>query len=390
MKLSIMLLLASASCFAQNCEISYETVAEKSGSVVSAINDLTNAGAEVRVRILDTFESPTLEGLERIQERNCPSWQALDGGRKNNLIVVMVAIKRHKTGIYFGSQWDGALRAEWPRIESQIMAPRFRDGDIDGGVVAGLAEIHSLITTRQPLGAVTAVVYPPAIDLSGLWHVLFYGILFAAIIIVSVLLRRAMAARSKQIDDREEAKKAALLSQQEASSLVQGCSGGIIYHDAEQNPEARAIIDAAVNTFSQITVEFSSECPAGSYRAVETAFKGVTADLMKAKRVLRGEPANAVAHESTKRHRNPSHEWAPPPAHPTVIHEHHGTTVVPVFIPEERPEFRSPDPDPPSSPSWGSSDSGSGGSSDWGSSSSDSGGSSDFGSSSSGGGDSSW
>jgi len=141
------------------------------GSRVSEVETeaqrLVAAGGDVRVRTIQTYgSSATLDSYALQMEQGCPSWKAPDGGRKNNLIVLMVAIQERRTGLYYGSQWERTLGANWTRIQTDFMNPRFRDGDFAGGFVSGLREIQRLVDLQ---------LHPPpsqATDLTGLWRVL--------------------------------------------------------------------------------------------------------------------------------------------------------------------------------------------------------------------------
>jgi len=141
------------------------------GSRVSGVETeaqrLVAAGGDVRVRTIHTYgSSATLDSYALQMEQGCPSWKAPDGGRKNNLIVLMVAVQERRTGLYYGSQWERTLGANWTRIQTDFMNPRFRDGDFAGGFVSGLREIQRLVDLQ---------LHPPpsqATDLTGLWRVL--------------------------------------------------------------------------------------------------------------------------------------------------------------------------------------------------------------------------
>src|SRR5690349_16897036 len=109
---SAVLLLAVTSMYGQtglNCDAQIDDGAHVFGSnlekVQGAAGQLVNQGAEVRIRTVETLTEPTLERMERSLVKSCGSWQALDGGQKNNLVVLMVATKSRKSGIYYGRQW---------------------------------------------------------------------------------------------------------------------------------------------------------------------------------------------------------------------------------------------------------------------------------------------
>ncbi len=144
--LALILAVATATpAWAQNkCEdtvIDTAGILKDLGRVDSVARNMS--GAEVRVRIIPNFgSSGNLDIYEKAAEKECPSWLAPDGGRKNNLIVLMASMKEHKMGLYFRRDGlYGALDNHWMRIQQGLMAPRFRSGDFDGGVTAALEEV---------------------------------------------------------------------------------------------------------------------------------------------------------------------------------------------------------------------------------------------------------
>src|SRR3990172_5816286 len=87
--------------------------------VTTAAQDLVNAGADVRV-LTDRSFAPqgNLDQYQAARQRSCASWQSADGGRKNNLIVFVVAVGDRKVGLYYGEEWRTALDAKWSGILS--------------------------------------------------------------------------------------------------------------------------------------------------------------------------------------------------------------------------------------------------------------------------------
>ena len=120
---------------------------DRISEVEAAAQDLTSSGADVRVRTIQTYgASGNLDRYEAELEQQCASWTAPDGTRKNNLVVVIVDVGERQTGLYYGSLWNDILDGRWTQIQTNIMNPRFAQGDYAGGLVAGLNEIDRLIT----------------------------------------------------------------------------------------------------------------------------------------------------------------------------------------------------------------------------------------------------
>lgn len=108
--------------------------------VQAAAQQLQSAGADVHVRMLDTLGYANLDAFEAASVKACPSWQAPDGQRKNNLVVFAASLKPHTVGIYFGEKWKKAFDGSGgeARIYTDHMVPAFKDGDFATGFVDGM------------------------------------------------------------------------------------------------------------------------------------------------------------------------------------------------------------------------------------------------------------
>lgn len=192
--------------------------------VLDAAQALANLGATVRVRTVASLDgAATLDAYERNVERACPSWQAADGGRKNTLIVVLVAPSERATGLYYGDQWQPALGSNWTRVQADLMNPRFRDGDYAGGLAAGLGELHRLMDAQlHPAAAAPA----PAPDWSGLGRVAAFALLALAALGAGFGLYRAGAAlRAGRVQTR--------LAQQQARTVRRAVASRVSSYPSE-------------------------------------------------------------------------------------------------------------------------------------------------------------
>ncbi len=200
--------------WAQNCDqmVVDETGRLGSGGIAKAEaagSRLVNAGADVRVRVIpDSRAYGNLDQYVAQMQSRCASWQAADGGRKNNLIVAVVSMDR-QAGLFYGGQYDTALGGTRTNsIRAERMNPRFRDGDFGGGIAAGLDAARGYIAAAEappvnsPAPSQPIVVHAEApsqpTDLSGLWTVLKYGLgllALAGVVVGIVLLSRARARR---------------------------------------------------------------------------------------------------------------------------------------------------------------------------------------------------
>lgn len=380
--------------------------------VEKAVQGLISHGADIRVRALDRFTAPTLELYERNMEQSCQSWQAPDGGRKNNLIVIAVAVQNRKSGIYYGSQWKPVLDSQWPRIESQVMAPRFRDHDFAGGIAAALDEIGRLIERQASAPAGSVVIDQSApMDLSGLWWFLKWALILAFGGLAAVFILRRLTERRKERRLATAAQREAILAAQDAAAAVSSIPDATEMEFArlkigEKNfLWAKTRIEAAVEMYgsrrnSSVWDPDRHGLLESEYRSMANGFTSIVAEIDQAKKTLAGSAAGpSSVPKEPKEVKYPKRErvvFEQPKRvhvavdHESVVREYVNTSPSIVVINSGSYSSPAPAPDPPSS-SLGSSDSSSGGSSDWGSSSSDSGGGScDFGSSSGGGGDSGW
>ena len=190
---------------------------EQNRQLQDAVSASTRAGALVRVRSYDSVPDGDLDAYIEALEAECPSWRAPDGGRRSNLLVLAVAAADRTTGTYFGSAYDDALAAQWPRIQADVMNPRFRDGDYGLGLAEGLTEATRLIEEARNPGLANDA---PASDSGGLGSILLpllvgllvlAGLGLAATFVIRHLRRRrgeqesVAAARARAQDAYEEA-----------------------------------------------------------------------------------------------------------------------------------------------------------------------------------------
>src|SRR3989344_4456596 len=192
----LVLLINSGTAFSQNCDALVIDEAgifgsKGIGSVTEAAKKVQNLGAEVRIR---TFSKGTnLDFVQDEFERGCQSWRATDGGTRNNLISMLLAVDDRQFGFYVGSQWERVLnRSVQNQIENDYILPRFRDGDFAGAFVAGLGQVQVIVNnqvnrSQAPNSAPPIVVQTGPTDLTGLWWVMgvlvFIGVIIGLVIV---------------------------------------------------------------------------------------------------------------------------------------------------------------------------------------------------------------
>jgi len=210
----ILAMLAAVPAYADDCN---DMVVDATGrlnaagvaTVTEAGNRLVNAGADVRVRVIPrASDYGNLDQYLARMQQQCASWRSADGGRKNNLLVVLLSMDR-QSGVFFGEQYRSALDGRTAGIRTNSMNPRFRDGDFAGGIAAGLDASGRLIAAAAappPVQTAPAPVpvQPPVVvheqptDLSGLWTVMGWGLGLVALGLLIFFIARMMGSRAKR------------------------------------------------------------------------------------------------------------------------------------------------------------------------------------------------
>jgi uncharacterized protein len=158
--LAVLLLAAPASAFAQK-------VPPLSGRVVDAANllspeqeaQLTQLSAEVEKASSRQFvvaTVPDLQGypIEDYGYRLGREWK-IGQGEANNGIVLIIAPKERKVRIEVGYGLEPVMTdAMSSRIIQDVIVPKFREGDMPAGILAGAAEIGTQM--KLPLEAAEA------------------------------------------------------------------------------------------------------------------------------------------------------------------------------------------------------------------------------------------
>jgi len=109
-------------------------------------------GAQVTVLLAPTFQP---ESIEQFGIRLAEAWKI---GRKgvDDGVILLIAKEDRQLRIEVGYGLEGALNdATAKRIISEVITPRFREGDYFGGIDAGVTAIQTVIE-GEPLPAPTA------------------------------------------------------------------------------------------------------------------------------------------------------------------------------------------------------------------------------------------
>ncbi len=274
---------------------------DRIGDVEAVASQLVSRGADVRVRTILTYGSAgNLDRYEEQLEQQSPSWLGPDGERKNNLIVLLIALQERQTGLYYGSVWDNILGNNWLRIQTDIMNPRFREGDYVGGTTAGLQEITRLIQTG---GQPTPTTAPAATGFSPVLAVVLVIIFVAVGLLV---FRSSRKSRARRLAARQRA----MLAKQGAASGINELIERLQMLEIKVNVTAEKVVpdEAAelrdslerakrlINLCSQTYSELSHsagdpENPRlgeAELGAIETEYQKVLAGLREAREEVKG------------------------------------------------------------------------------------------------------
>jgi len=175
--------------------------------VQQAADELLAMGADVRVRTVASYgDAGNLDRYEQQIEQNSPSWTDSGGVRKNNLIVVLIALEERETGIYYGTYWEDILGDTWLAVQSEIMNVYFREGEYAAGTVKGLEEIQRLIEQDGQ-------VQPPSSGSTAPWWIALVLVVTTAAVVLWYLWQRSR----KQV---KSARQQALLAKQGAAAGI--------------------------------------------------------------------------------------------------------------------------------------------------------------------------
>ena len=143
-----------------------------------------------------TLRSLEGESIEDFAERVFQAWRLGQAGRDNGVLVaIAVDDRRMRIEVGYGLE-DTLTDLAAGRIIRNVMTPRFREGDYDGGVEAGAqAVIAALEGTGEPPGETAAAVAEPkpsafhfeGPDMSILERVLMGAFVFGIIGLFTVL-----------------------------------------------------------------------------------------------------------------------------------------------------------------------------------------------------------
>lgn len=142
-------------------------------------------GAQVALLIVPTTAPET---IEQYSIRVAETWK-LGRAKPDDGVLLLVALQDHALRIEVGYGLEGVIPdAIARRVIDDTIKPLFRQGDIFGGVSAGLTQIMKLVD-GEPLPPPDRSWRRPADKLAGMLPLLFFGVLIGSTLLRALLGR---------------------------------------------------------------------------------------------------------------------------------------------------------------------------------------------------------
>ncbi|MCA1664301.1 MAG: TPM domain-containing protein, partial [Myxococcales bacterium] len=140
--------------------------------------------------VVAIFASLEDEAVEDFTIRLAEKWKI--GSKKNDDgVLVVVFVKEHKVRIEVGYGLEGQLTdVQAHRIEEELMAPRFREGDYEGGLRAALAAIDTATGGHQHDEGQLPARAPTSNSGGGGGRIPVGVIIFIVFVIIMIIRRR--------------------------------------------------------------------------------------------------------------------------------------------------------------------------------------------------------
>ncbi len=116
-----------------------EGTLEGDPTVTDAALALQADGHDLRVRVEPPTDGDIDARLAQLEDA-CPGWQ-VDGDRPARRVIVVVQPSSRSTGLWYGRDASDLLADRWEAIQTRTMNPRFRAGDVAGGLADGLDQL---------------------------------------------------------------------------------------------------------------------------------------------------------------------------------------------------------------------------------------------------------
>lgn len=338
------ILALSAIAHAQNCNPIVDetgTLTSHKQAIQSSVDSINNLGGDTVVHVYEHIPAgfATLDAFESNLEQTCPEY-GVNGHRKNNLISILVATKDHKVGYFYGSAYNKALAdGKYNDIVTNYMKPKFRDGDIAGGVIAGISQTGTYIQAANHVSnGPTVINNTPATDYSGLWAfmkwMLFFGIIGSIIWGVWYYL----ANRKKEEESTTSAQRAAAYWKNAAATAITTFNSSLAEKKALGTIDERTIsqFDALSESYTRLAnsqaYDINSKMTVSGYTFVSKEYEKICSAITALYTPVKKEESAATTSKPTSRFdRKPTYTYPslqPDPVQTTT----HTTTRETVYV----------------------------------------------------------
>lgn len=205
---------AADSCDTVVVDETNDRVLGEQTEILEQADRLADLGADVRVRAFEAAPGGNLDTYLQERIASCPSWSTITGDDvKTNMVVFLVSLDRQSL-IFYGGNWEGALKGDVDRIRADHMNAQFRNGDYVAGIVDAQKEAHRVMdnwmhpTNNGALPSVSAPSEP--VDYSGLVRVVVLTAIVLASGLMLFLLVRVLYLRYVDRQDRRRTHSEAL------------------------------------------------------------------------------------------------------------------------------------------------------------------------------------
>ncbi len=308
----------------------------KTSQVGQAAASLNSKGADTRILATNLGGYSTLDALVDAGVKSCPSWQAPNGKAKSTLVIIAVAPKEHKMGIYAGTAFESAFGADrMNRYKTQFMSPHFKAGEWAEGLVAAANQMSARLTAytaeaNAPVTNTTVNEASQPTDFKGLWIFLW----IVAVLAVGVVIYWMITARKAAKEEEAELQQRAIAARNQVATLIseltQALSGYNNNFDGKPNASmANSTLDSVSVQYSQLAGTLSGDptqenLGEASYRTLEYQFDAMINRLRNAKAIL-ANPTGKYGFGPTEPVSN-SPSSTPTPNPPAHEHSHTHTT----------------------------------------------------------------
>lgn len=179
-------------------------VKQVNNSYVSNPDDLIRETTVVQInQLLDSLEKKTTAQVAVVMLNSIGDADVFDfaqelfrfwgigGANKDNGLLILYVQDKRTIRFHTGYGLEGVLPdAICKRIQSQKMVPRFKEGDIDGGMLAGIEEVNRILTNPNQADEIKETTSQPDISDQAAVSILFVFVWFFIGLILFFIKRK--------------------------------------------------------------------------------------------------------------------------------------------------------------------------------------------------------